>query len=152
MPRPPSIIAFERLYLGSIVLYIVNAALFWSATREIMVQTPQIEANPAMAGMVGGIMAGSLIVTVLVSLLFWWLVARARSVAGKWLVVGTEAIGAIFGLLALLRLARGTAPIPTATALGLIATGLAVAAAAMLFRADAGSWFDPVDEEVVPEP
>lgn len=151
MGRPPSIISFERLYLGSIALYILNAALFWSQMRGAMDQSPQIQANPDMATVVGGIMVGSLVVTVLVSILFWWLVARQASVAGKWLVVGTEAIGALFALFALYKLATGSSPNPAGTAVGLVVTGLAIAAAAMLFRPDAKVWLGE-DETVSDEP
>ncbi|WP_419808788.1 hypothetical protein [Sphingomonas sp.] len=151
-PRPPSIAAFERLYLGSTALYVIVTLIYWSATREMMAASSQVQSNPQVGGMIGGIMIGSFAVTVLVALLLWWLVARGRSVVGKWLVVGTEAIGAIGGLLALLRLARGTAGDLTQALLGLLVTALAIAAAAMLFRADATAWLTEgvVDEEVQP--
>ena len=152
MPRPPSIIAFERLYLASLLLYIVVTAVFWSRTRETMLTMPQMQANPDMAGFVDAIMIGSFAVTVGVALLFWWLVARARSVAGKWLVVVTEAIGAVFAVFALLRLVQGVADSAVGSAVSLLVTGLAIAAAVMLFRPDARAWFgeDTAAEELLP--
>ena len=140
MPRPSSIVSFERLYLGSTALYVINAALYWSATREIMASTPQAQANPAVVSMLGAIMTGSLALTVVVSLLFWFLVARQRSVVGKWLVVVSEAVGVLFAAVALLRLARGTSPNPPSVVMGLVSTALAVAAAVFLFRPDAKVW------------
>lgn len=110
MQRPPSIVLFERLYLGSLMLWAVNTALFWSRTREIMAQNPQLQANPQVAAIVAPLMIASLVATVGVSLLFWFLVARRGSVAGKWLVVVTEALGALFALIAILRLVQGRTP------------------------------------------
>ena len=138
--RPPSIVAFDRLYLSSVVLYLLNAVLFWTATRAIML-TSLPAANPAVARLLPTIMAGSLVVTVAVSLLLWWLVVRARNVAGKWLVAATEAIGAVLAALALVRLAGGASINTPSVLLGLISTALAIAAAAMLFRPDAVAWF-----------
>lgn len=141
LPRPASIVAFERLYLGSLLLYIVVTAVFWTRTRETMLTMPQMRANPDVAGIIGPIMIGSFAVTVGVALLFWWLVARKHSVAGKWLVVVTEAIGALFAIFALLRLVQGTADSTVGSALSLLVAGLAIAAAVMLFRPDARAWF-----------
>ena len=141
MTRPPSIVLFERLYLGSLAIYLINAAMFWTQSRDTVAAMPQIQANPAIAALVPPIMLGSLAVTVLFAILFWWLVARQRSEVGKWLVVVTEAIGGLFGLFALLQLVWGTAVNPTAAAIGLLATALAVAAAVVLFRPDARAWF-----------
>lgn len=149
LPRPPSIRAFERLYLASLLLYIVVTAIFWSRTRETMLSMPQMQANPDVAGIVGAIMIGSFAVTIGVALLFWWLVTRARSVAGKWLVVVTEAFGALFAVFALLRLVQGTADSVVGTMVSLLVTGLAIAAAVMLFRPDARAWFgeDATEQE-----
>lgn len=145
--RPPSIVAFERLYLGSILLGIVNAIAFWSINRAAILDLPQVQASTGMTGMVDGMLIGSLAINVAISLLFWWLVARQGSVVGKWLVVVTEAIGLVMAILPLLRLLRGTAGNVPGTVLALVSTALAVAAAAMLFRADANGWFAARDAE-----
>ena len=139
MSRPPSILLFERLYLGSTALYLINAVLFWAGAREAMLMTPQVSANPAIARLIPGIMVGSLALSVGLSLLFWFLVARRGSMAGKWLVVVTEGLGACAALLAIVRLLRG-APFGISIALGFIATAMAIAAAALLFRPDAQRW------------
>lgn len=148
MSRPPSILLFERLYLGSILLYVVNAVVFWSTTRAMVLQSPQIQQTPALASMMVGIMIATVALMVAVSLLLWWLVARARSNVGKWLVVVTEAIGAVLALFSLLGIARGTAGNVPGIVLGLLGTALAIAAAAVLFRADARDWLagDELDE------
>lgn len=150
MPRPSAITAFDRLYLASIAVYVIAGLAFWSTTRELALDNPAVQANASIAPLVGPIMAGSLIVTVLISGLLWWLVSRQRSVAGKWLVVVTEALGGLFGLWTLAQLAQGSSPNPAGTALNLVATALAVAAAAMLLRRDAAAWFD--DHATMVEP
>lgn len=148
-PRPPAIVAFERLYLGSTLLYVIVSAVFWSQTRELMLA---FQGAQGVAGMITGIMVVTLLITLGASLLLWWLVARQRSVVGKWLVVATEVIGVIGGLFALLRLIQGSTPNAAQSAMTLVVTALAVAAAAMLFRADARAWFGETvaNEEVVP--
>jgi hypothetical protein len=143
--RPPSIVLFERLYLGSLALYLINSAVFWSSNRAIAMSTPQVQASPEAASMVGVIMVASLAITAGISLLFWWLVARQRSTVGKWLVVATEVIGALFGLFALFQLVRGVAPNVPSAALGIVSTALAVVAAIVLFRPDATAWLGEED-------
>lgn len=141
MTRPSSIVAFERLYLGSIAVYLLNALVFWSTNRELMNSMSQIRSAPGLAELIGPIAIATLVVTVLISLLFWFLIVRKRSAVGKWLVVATEVIGVLMAVPALISLVSGTAPNPPGVALSLLATALAVAAAAMLFRADAKAWF-----------
>jgi hypothetical protein len=141
MNRPPSILNFERLYLASIAVYVLGTILFWGQAREAALAAPQVQAAPAIATMVPGIMIGSLLLIVLASLLFWWLVARARSVVGKWLVVVTEAFGVLYALYLLIGLASGAA-MTGSIVVSLLATVLAAAAAVMLFRADATAWLN----------
>ena len=148
MARPSAIVWFERLYLASIGIYVANALVFWSENRALMETVPQVRAAPALTGLIGPIAIATLAITVLGSLLFWFLVVRRRSAAGKWLVVVTEVVGVLAAVPAILALARGTAPNPPGVALSLLATGLAVAAAAMLVRSDAAAWFSPGDSSV----
>jgi hypothetical protein len=101
----------------------------------------QVRASPALTELIAPIMIVALVVTVLASVLFWYLVVRKRTVAGKWLVVVTEAVGVVTALQALVRLVSGTAPNPPGVMLSIVSTALAVAAAIMLFRPDARTWF-----------
>lgn len=145
MEKPSSIRMFGALYLGSLALWAANTALFWSRAQAIMAQSPQIRANPQVAAVIGPIMIGALVVTAACTLLFWFLVVRLRSVVGKWLVAATEAIGALFAAFAILKLVGGRVPATPSILIGLVVTGLAVAAAAMLFRPDAAAWFATPD-------
>ena len=147
MNRPPSIIAFERLYLGSIVLSIINAIAFWSFNRDAIAAMPQVQESPGLAALINIMLIVSLAITVAVSLLFWWLVARAGSVVGKWLVIVTEGLGVLFAIVPLLNLVRGHAANVPGTVVTLVCTALAVAAAAMLFRADVDAWIAARENE-----
>ena len=83
----------------------------------------------------------SVVLTTGVTLQIWTMVASKRSEVGKWLVVGTEVIGALGALLALVQLATHSAPNVTAVVLKLVVTGLAIASALTLFASDASAWF-----------
>lgn len=141
LPRPSSIVAFERLYLASIAVTVLNFALFWSSKREAVMASAQIQAQPALAKLVMPIFFITVALVVLVSLLFWWLVARQGSVVGKWLVIVTESLGVLVQIPALLALLGGRANPVASVATELLATLLAVAGAAMLLRGDAQPWF-----------
>ena len=145
MPRPPSIILFERLYLGSLVVFLLGTAAFWSRTQAIaqekIAAMPQAQANSAIGSIMTGTMAGTVVLVAAVSVLFWWLVARQRSAVGKWLVVATEVLGALSALSAIFTLVRGTNPNPPGAIVQLVATLLAIAAAVLLFRPDTRPWF-----------
>ena len=140
MQRPPSIVLFERLYLGSLLLWAINTAAFWSTTRQVMADNPTYAANPQIQAIMVPLMIGSVAVVALVSLLLWYLVARQASVAGKWLVVVTEALGVLAAVMTLYRLVSATTGSPVMAAIGLVVTALAVASAVMLFRPDARAW------------
>ena len=142
MPRPPSIIAFERLYLASLAVYLVSGFLSWTTARETALSATGARGNTeAMQAAIGPVMLVTLAVTVLVSVLLWYLVARRRSIVGKWLVVVSEAIGAVLAVLAIVQLVASGAPNAAGIALGAISTALAVVAAVMLFRPDTKPWF-----------
>ena len=139
--RPPAIQLFERLYLGSLALYLIGAALFWGRTQATIAAMPQLQANPAIGSFVIVIMVGTIVVIAAASLLFWWLVVRQRSAVGKWLVVVTEALGALSALATLVQLLRGLSLNPAGSALNLVATARLVGAAVALFRPGADAWF-----------
>lgn len=146
--RPASIVNFERLYLGSLIVWVADKIVFWSVTQAAVLRNPQVAANPQLAGLLGPI---TLVVTLIyagVSVALLYAVARRGSVAAKWIVVVTEAIGALFALGPLARLASGNATNTGDAVLSLVATVMAVAATVFLFRRDTVAWFnaDRADE------
>ena len=141
MPRPPSIVLFDRLYLASLGVYLLDLILFWSAKREAVLRSPQLQMRPDLVGVVVPLMIAMMLVVTLVSVALWWAVARRGSGAAKWIVVATEAIGVLLQAPALIAVLTGRADPLVSILLELVATVLAVAAAAMLFRSDARPWF-----------
>lgn len=145
MDRPVSIVNFERLYLGSFVLWLVSTLAFWSTTSQTMLTNPAVTANPQMAQLVTPIMLGAFVVVAAVTLLLWYLVARKASSVAKWFVVAFEAIGVLKTIPVLLAIARGTTGNVLLAVIGLVCTALAVAAAVMLFKRDARAWLGELE-------
>lgn len=132
MIRPPSIVRFEQFYLAALVLGIVNVALLWHVTAAM------IAAQPALAAVASWYQPAATLVGIGIPLLLWYLVARRASVVAKWIVVlwaGLMVASLVFGLLA------GNLVVGVPGLLGIVVILLRVAAAWMLFRPDARSWF-----------
>ena len=81
--RPKSIILFERLYLASIAVTAINTWLTYDRTLGQMERDPTLGALGWGAGMFMAVLAVSL----LVSLLLYYLVAYRANVIAKWVLV-----------------------------------------------------------------
>ncbi len=131
MIRPNSIVWFERLYLGSLVVGAINLVVtFDSAIADL-------QTNEAVAemGWGAGAVLISFAISLAVSLLIWYFITRKGSVIAKWFmvaftIIGLLGLGSVFSTL-------GGLPMVLHVAI----TALEVAAAAMLFRSDARPWF-----------
>ncbi len=138
MIRPASIVRFEQLYLGALVLGIVNIVLLWSTTAAL------IAAQPALAGISSWYQLAATLVGIGIPLVLWYAVARRGSVIAKWIVViwaGLMVVSLVFGL------ASGNIVAGAAGALGIGVVLLRLAAAWMLFRPDTRAWFGEVGTE-----
>ncbi len=129
--RPKSITLFERFYLASLVIMVIN--FFWSFDTMVA----QIQRDPAMGPLGWG--AGAVIaifaVSLAISLLLWFFAARRRSVIAKWILV-------IFAMIGVWSLSSTFAAISSAQLIApLLVTVLQIAATILLFRADAKPWF-----------
>jgi hypothetical protein len=134
MQRPPSIITFERCYLGAVALGLVNNVLNWTNLQEQMAAAPNSQLLPDW------FLPATIGVGLLITLLLWYFVARRASVVAKWILVVFFAIGLI-----------GVPGIISGVSAGLISPLLAIAgfvtltlnaiAVWMLFRPDAKLWF-----------
>jgi len=142
MQRPPSIVRYEQLYLGSFILGLIVSALSWQG------RAAQLNANPAL-GNLQWVMPAALVVGIVISITLWYFTARNASIAAKWVVT-------VFAALSLLGIARnlyalvsGTVPL-LPTLLAILVSVLYVAAAVMLFRPDAKLWFgeEPADGDI----
>lgn len=131
--RPTSIIRFDQIFLGSIVLGIANTVLSYDTTMA------QLKADPAAAeiGMAGpGFVIGASAFGFAISLLLWYFVARRASKVAKWILVVLTAIGVLSVPLALFEVPWVQAAITVVTAL------MQLGALWFLFRPDASAWFE----------
>ena len=126
--RPASIQWFERLYLGSLGLGLVNLLVHYSSLKVALGST---------GGQMGFVFL-SFLVGIAISLMFWYLVARRASNLAKWFLVALVVIGLI-GLPGSLRMTDmlGT----TYIAIGALATLIQAAATGLLFTAESRRWF-----------
>ena len=132
--RPQSIELFEKVFLGSIALGLVNTALSWGALTASL----QGAGNPA-ATMGPSLMIFSIALSLVISLLLWFFIARRASNVAKWIYVVITAIG-VFGVLS--SLANPLMPKGLTMIGGFVATGLQVFAAWLLFKPDAVAWLE----------
>ena len=130
--RPKSIELFDKVYLGSLVLGLVNTAANWS---QLVASAEKAGAGAASLG--SGLLIGSIVGGLAISLLLWFFIARRASNVAKWIFVVLTAIS-IFGVLS--SLINPLAPKGAAIIGGVVTTALQVFAAWLLFRPDAAAW------------
>lgn len=129
--RPQSIVLFDRLFLASLVLALINAVLAYPTLVE------EVEADPALAQIGGGpIVIGVVLASLLIPLVLWYFISRRASNIAKWLLVALVAIGLFFGNFSF------SDGLTLPAVLGLVVTLLQVVAIVMLFRADARAWLE----------
>lgn len=140
--RPKSIVTFEWLYLGSVLLSLVISPWTISQTEDMF------RANPVLAQFdsFGRILIiVSLVVGVAIALVLWYFVARRASNVAKWLFVAVTSYGILSAINVYVNPVEGMGP-PLLTSVPLYA--LQVAAMYCLFRKDAVAWLEgkaPVD-------
>ena len=132
--RPQSIELFEKVYLGSIALGLVNTALSWGALTASLknVGDGTVAVGP-------GLMVGSIVIGLIIALLLWFFIARRASNVAKWIYVVITAIG-LFGVLS--SLANPAAPKGLTMIGGIVVTALQVFAGWLLFKPDAAAWLE----------
>jgi hypothetical protein len=129
--RPQSIHRFDRLYFLSVALGLANFALnFQVKLAEIEIQRPRMGAGGALV-----FMFAVLGVTLVISLLIWWLVSRRASNTVRWLLTVFAVIGVISAPLSLV-----SEP-PLAVAMTAIIAAVQATAVWFLFRPNAAAWF-----------
>lgn len=136
MERPNSIVLFERCYLGSLAVGLVNTAVSWKGTQAQLAENPaaaQLGASFAQGMVVGGALLG-----IAISLLLWYFTARQGSVVTKWIITVFFALG-VLGLV--LGAVRGTMPQGVSGILVVIAWVLNAIAVWQLFKRDSKVWF-----------
>jgi len=132
--RPQSIVMFERLYLGAILVGIVNTVIGWHQSLALL------QAQPIPLG--PGFLYFTTAIGILIPLLLWYFIARQGSVVAKWVLVALFVLGLLGYVLAL---SRGTVFAGVSTILGVIALLMQASAIWMLFRPDAEAWLSGTD-------
>ena len=132
MQRPPSIINFERLYLGALALGLVNTVLTWSTYLRV---PAVIQAQAAIGDWYLPTVTA---IGFIIPLIFWYLAARRASVVAKWFTTvffGFSLLGVLIGV------GMGSYPSSLAAVLSVVAVVLNAVAVWMLFKSDAKTWF-----------
>ena len=165
--RPTSIIMFERLYLASLVVVVIQSIAAYFVMQQAFGAMPAGAGGPpGMSGVVGGMMIGSIVIGLIFSAgipgLLCWLAARKRTEVAKWLLLAISVISvlgwlAVVGMMLVMpqEVARDLAGFAGWQG-GLIALDgvgelLGVAALVFVFRRDATEWFrsaGPVNADV----
>ena len=125
--RPNSIIWFERLYIGSLMIAAAVMAMGWDAVR-----TDAIPPGVLIAGVSLGL---------LLPLLLILLVSRKRSRVAKWLLVALFAIG-----LASIAMTWDRGRNWRLDIIGTVTTAMQLLAVALLFTGPARAWLAGKDE------
>ena len=135
--RPTSIVLFERLFLLSLAIALVNGFLQYDAL------VAQVGNDPALAqlGWGSGAILVVMAISLLIPLLLWYFIARRASNIAKWILVVMTLLGLLFVNLDAGQLGS------LAGIASLAVTILQLVAIVLLFRADARAWLsDDADD------
>ena len=139
--RPTSIVLFERLFLLSLAIALVNGFLQYDAL------VAQVGNDPALAqlGWGSGAILVVMAISLLIPLLLWYFIARRASNIAKWILVVMTLLGLLF-----VNLDPGQLGSLAGIA-SLAVTILQLVAIVLLFRADARAWpGDDTDDAEAP--
>lgn len=129
--RPSSIITFERAYLFSLFIGLIESLFTWGAGIE------RLEASPEFRSIARPFMIVVLVAGFGIGVLLWYLVARRASTITKWFLVVLTVIGVAATLI---ELSTGGVPLDATLVVSLVATALTIFAVIQLFRPDAIAW------------
>jgi hypothetical protein len=138
--RPQSIIMFERLFLASLAIGVVNFILGYGA----VVATLQNDPNTQQLGLGGSVAVAIFAVGTGIYLLLWYLIARKAMNIAKWILVALVALS----VASLITSLAGPFALNATTILALLTYILEVAAVIYLFLRDAIAWLkgeEPAD-------
>ena len=139
--RPTSIVLFERLFLLSLAIALVNGFLQYDAL------VAQVGNDPALAqlGWGSGAILVVMAISLLIPLLLWYFIARRASNIAKWILVVMTLLGLLF-----VNLDPGQLGSLAGIA-SLAVTILQLVAIVLLFRPDARAWLsDDADDAEAP--
>lgn len=157
--RPNAIVQFERLYLVSLALVVVQQVVAFFLVRNVLDGfTAGMGGAPEIGGtfsvfMIFAMLFG-LVLSVGLPLLFWWLAARKRQEFAKWVLLVLSVLSGFNWLLSvsvLFFLPSNMTDVPglgglqgaqgAIVAIDLVAEVLGIIALTYLFRHEAVAWF-----------
>ena len=131
--RPQSIELFEKVYLGTIAIDLVEVAFGWQRlTADILERFATVSEGTRQV-----LLIGSVVFAFGISLLLWFLIARRASNIAKWIFV-VLAVSGVYSLLK--QIVFSTVPKDIDFALNTASTLLGLYAVWLLFRPDAVAW------------
>lgn len=130
--QPPSIIRFSRLFLASVGITALLAALNFPGLKASLLRQ-----DPAAANLGDGVMILALALGIAVLVVLWFLIARRASNVAKWVLVALTAVSIALQVPKVGAIVVSLDPIAI---LGLLAAVGQIVAIAFLFRADAREW------------
>lgn len=137
--QPVSIKRFSQLFIGSMVLGLVNSALSFDKSKALIAQ------DPATAAMGDSFLIITMAAGIAIPLLLWYLIAYRASNVAKWILL----ILTVIGLLMMPSTLASAGTMGTLwMVLAIITTLGQVVALAFLFKQDARDWLDgkgPID-------
>ena len=132
--RPQSIELFEKVYLGTIAIDLVEVAFGWQRlTADILERFATVSEGTRQV-----LLIGSVVFAFGISLLLWFLIAHRASNIAKWIFV-VLAVSGVYSLLK--QIVFSTVPKDIDFALNTASTLLGLYAVWLLFRPDAVAWF-----------
>lgn len=143
MTKPDSIILFDRLFLGSLILGALNFLFAWKETSEKLASAPEFAAT----GFGTGFLIATFAIGMIINLIIWYFISARASKIAKWILT----VFFVLGLLSMLsNLNNPLGPQGILLGVAIVITIVQAAAVYMLFRPDAIAWFDrkpPVDPD-----
>lgn len=129
--RPQAILWFERLYLASAGLSVLNQLIFWDRNERVV-------ETSGLADVVPGYHLLSFAISAAIPLTLWFLIARRGSAVARLIFAVLLALGVLSTAWVVAKGAWATGP---SGLIGYAAVALQLAAAWYVFRPEASAWF-----------
>ncbi|MGN6356870.1 MAG: hypothetical protein ACTHLU_05255 [Novosphingobium sp.] len=142
--RPKSIVLFDWLFLGSVVVSAVNTTLSYDTMAELFRTQPELA---AIGDAGGAVYLGSHVFSIVISLLLWFFISRRASNVAKWILTALTALG-VLSTINLVQSEQQSGLPPYLLGFAVVLIVLQAIAVAFLFRKDAAAWLagkGPVD-------
>lgn len=134
MRRPDAIVRFERLWIASTAIWLGNAIWSWRERERVIADMSALDQRQYFVPV-------GLALVLAVSLVLWWLAAHRRRLMARTAVAGVAVLSAIVIVMTAIGMATGRSLSVPTNLLQLLSSALCIAAAASLFRPEAGAWF-----------